>query len=58
LILRPRPPDLYSRYNGSWLFIFSQPDKLRMPQVTIRRPFGELDFGRPTTECEPTATGA
>jgi hypothetical protein len=23
---------------------FSQPDKLRMPQVTVRRPFGELDL--------------
>jgi hypothetical protein len=27
------------------LFIFPQPDKLRMPQVTIRRPFGEFDLG-------------
>ena len=26
------------------LFIFSQPDKLRMSQVTIRRPFDELDL--------------
>ena len=25
------------------IFIFSQPDKLRMSQMTIRRPFGELD---------------
>jgi hypothetical protein len=31
--------------NLAWVFIFSQPDKLRMPQVTIRRPFGELDLG-------------
>ena len=26
-------------------FILPQPDKLRMSQVTIRRPFGELDLG-------------
>jgi hypothetical protein len=26
-------------------FIFPQPDKLRVPQVPIRRPFGELDLG-------------
>jgi hypothetical protein len=25
-------------------FIFPQPDELGMPQVTIRRPFGELDL--------------
>ena len=29
---------------------FSQPDKLRMSQVTIRRPFGELEwFASPTS---------
>jgi len=33
----------FSRYDAR-LFIFSQPDKLRMSQVTIRRPFGELDL--------------
>jgi hypothetical protein len=31
-------------YNCPTVFIFSQPDKPRMPQVTIRRPFGELDL--------------
>jgi hypothetical protein len=25
-------------------FILPQPDRLRMPQVIIRRPFGELDW--------------
>ena len=32
-------------YNFSRRFIFPHPHKLRMPQVTIRRPFGELDLG-------------
>ena len=34
----------FSHY-AACLLIFPQPDKLRMPQVTIRRPFGELDLG-------------
>ena len=32
-------------YNLPRLFIFSQTNKLRVPQVTIRRPFGELNLG-------------
>ena len=31
-------------------FIFPQPDKLRVPQVTIWRPFGELDLDDPVTK--------
>jgi hypothetical protein len=32
-------------HNLPRVFIFPQPDKPRMPQVTVRRPFGELDLG-------------
>ena len=46
----PFLPDYFSRkaplpYNLPRLFILPQPDKPRMSQVTIRRPFGELDLG-------------
>jgi hypothetical protein len=32
-------------HNVPSVLIFSQPNKPRMPQVTIPRPFGELDLG-------------
>jgi hypothetical protein len=35
-------PALPSRITSLAPFTFPQPDKPRMPQVTIRRPFGEL----------------
>jgi hypothetical protein len=41
---RNAPVSLALPNNVPSLLIFPQPDKLRMSQVTIRRPFGELDL--------------
>lgn len=35
----------YSRRLSRARFILSQPGKTRMPQMTVRRPLGELDLG-------------
>jgi hypothetical protein len=39
------PAFLALPHNLPRLVIFSQPDELRMSQMTSRRPFGELDLG-------------
>jgi hypothetical protein len=44
---------LFFPNNVPSVFIFSQPDKLRVSQVTIRRPFGELDLGDNTDDHKP-----